>query len=168
MAIDFSALGYDGQQLADDMGLPGDPQSCVWALLRDAARALEAQASPMPRGHASQSAWPDIYRSQSDIFGTERERITDGVQVATDMRYQPDARSIMRAAWMQELMHPRRHRNIGKRPDVAIRAVWLYALRSRPAKVKELTGVGRSSLHRYREKCCANLAGLVYAQVIAA
>lgn len=160
--FDVARLGREARRLAHDQGLDAaDPAECGWALLVDAARVWAAMPSPSPRGYPRESAMPDPIRTPAEIFGVERERITDRVRVETDCRSAPDSRSVSRAEEVLALYHPSRFRGAVRQPQRAVRALWVFAASNSPIVVQRSQGVSKSTLYRYRQIMCLKVGRLL-------
>ena len=162
----MNSLPQAGHRLAIEYGLDtcGD-RGAIWALTIEAAQTFAHMPNPQgARGLPSRSTMPDPYRPPWEIFAVERDRLKDGVKVATEVRHQPASDAHTRAFQMHELWFhtPRIRRVLGKDSANRIKALWLYAGGARPKSLQQLFSIRRDALHRYKWKCCEIIAETVY------
>lgn len=162
MAFVHAQLGDDALILAAERGLDyRDPAECAWALLCDAAATFEAMPETGPRAYPRRSPLPDPVRTRWELFGVERERITDRVQIDTPCRRTPSARQISRAEAVRELWHPQAFRGLVKAPERSVKALWLYAGGVPPRRVAKAVGIAKPTLHAHRRRMCLTIGRVI-------
>ena len=159
-SIDRERLGAEALELAAQRGLDFHlTHECAWALLCDAAETFKLLPGDGPS--VAQSAWPDMYRAKWENFAVERDRISDKVEVETTARRTPTPRQIDRAVEMLELMRPACFIGMFRRPDITVRAIWLYAGGSTPARIEKRLGLKPVTLREQRVRLCHSIGAAI-------
>lgn len=157
--LDLPRLSREGARLAQEHGLnPADPGDGAWALLVDALRTYKALPDPTrPRGYPRQSAMPEPHRERWELFGIEREWLTEGIKIETRVRHTPDSRAIDRAEEALRLWRPATFTHAFKSPAIVHRAILTYAAGRSLREAAVAYGIARNTLSRHRKKA----AGIV-------
>lgn len=158
--MSLARLARDGRQLAEDQGLASDePETCVWALWRDAACWISHGPDWRPR--APREPWPafrhDAPENVIEEWRAELSARIDEVYEAPRARLSPTAEQISRTQAFHALAHTPRLFQI-RQPDIALRALWRYAQHGRATKC----GLPKATLYQRKRQCCATLARVIY------